>query len=63
MQMDPKRAGVHAEIPGGEPLTLTQLILDFTGTLPYDGAVLSKVAERLEELGQKLLASTNCSRW
>jgi len=54
MQMDPKRAGVHVDIPGGEPLVLTQLLLDFTGTLSCDGVLLPGVAQRLEELGQKL---------
>jgi len=35
-------------------LTLTQLVLDFTGTLSCDGVLLPGVAERLKELGRKL---------
>jgi P-type E1-E2 ATPase len=54
MTMDMTREGIHIEIPGGEPLMLTQLLLDFTGTLSCDGILLPGVAERLEALSQKL---------
>jgi hypothetical protein len=41
-------------VPGSEPLALTQLLLDFNGTLSVDGVLLPGVSERLEVLGRKL---------
>lgn len=52
--MEQEREGIRVDIPGGEPLMLTRLVLDFTGTLSCDGKLLPGVAERLEELGRKL---------
>jgi soluble P-type ATPase len=52
--MDEKQTGIRVEVPGSEPLVLTQLLLDFTGTLSCDGVLLPGVSQRLETLGQKL---------
>lgn len=52
--MDEKQTGIRVEVPGSEPLVLTQLLLDFTGTLSLDGVLLPGVSQRLEALGQKL---------
>lgn len=52
--MDPIHAGIHLEIPGSEPLTVKQLVLDFTGTLSCDGVLLPGVAERLNNLAKNL---------
>ena len=46
--------GIHVDVPGGQPLTLTHLLLDFTGTLSCDGVLLPGVGERLKQLGEKL---------
>lgn len=48
------RTGIHVDVPGGQSLTLTHLLLDFTGTLSCDGVLLPGVAERLKQLGEKL---------
>lgn len=42
------------EIPGGEPLRLATLLLDYNGTLALDGVLLPGVAERLERLAAVL---------
>lgn len=47
--MDP----ISLELPGG-PMTLRHLVLDFTGTLSRDGALLPGVAPRLRRLGDLL---------
>ncbi|MDA8141988.1 MAG: ATPase P [Desulfobacteraceae bacterium] len=52
--MDGRQTGIQVEIPGSEPLRLTQLLLDFTGTLSCDGVLLPGVAQRLELLGGEL---------
>jgi soluble P-type ATPase len=52
--MKPIPLGIHVDIPGSGSLTLTRLLLDFTGTLSCDGVLLPGVAERLKELGSKL---------
>ena len=52
--MDEKQTGIRVEVPGSEPLVLTQLLLDFTGTLSCDGVLLPGLSQRLEALGQKL---------
>ena len=41
------------EIPGGS-VTFRHLVLDFTGTLSLDGALLKGVAERLQVLAEDL---------
>jgi soluble P-type ATPase len=52
--MTTKNAGIHIDIPGSDPLRLTNLLLDFTGTLSCDGVLIPGVVERLKELGKKL---------
>ncbi len=42
------------DIPGGAPLRLEHLVLDFNGTLACDGAVLAGVAERLQQLSDSM---------
>ena len=44
---------VHLEMPKG-PTAFTRLVLDYTGTLSLDGALLPGVAERLEGLATDL---------
>lgn len=44
---------VHLEMPKG-PTAFTRLVLDYTGTLSLDGALLPGVAERLERLAADL---------
>ncbi len=44
---------MELELPEG-PMTLRHLVLDFTGTLSGDGALLSGVAPRLRRLGDLL---------
>jgi len=45
---------MEIEIPGREKLFLRYLVLDFTGTLSVEGALLSGVRERLNELARQL---------
>ncbi len=52
--MDEKQKGIRVEAPGRDPLVLTRLLLDFTGTLSCDGVLLPGVSLRLEALGRKL---------
>lgn len=52
--MDEKQIGIRVEVPGSEPLVLTRLLLDFTGTLSLDGVLLPGVSQRLEALGHKI---------
>ncbi len=52
--MDEEQTGIQVEVPGSEPLVLTQLLLDFTGTLSRDGVLIAGVSQRLEALAQKL---------
>lgn len=47
-----KEKRLQLEIPGRDPMMLTQLLLDFTGTLSCDGRLLKGVAERLKEIGR-----------
>jgi len=42
------------EIPGWETLDLCHLVLDFNGTIAFDGKLLDGVAERLEQLSREL---------
>jgi soluble P-type ATPase len=46
--------GIHLDIPGHGPLTLTRLLLDYTGTLSCDGVLIPGVAQRLSSLGRQL---------
>ena len=52
--MEAEYEGIRVETPGSEPLVLTQLLLDFTGTLSCDGVLTPGLSERLTALGQKL---------
>jgi soluble P-type ATPase len=52
--MDEKQTGIRVEVHGSEPLVLTRLLLDFTGTLSCDGVLLPGVSKCLEALWQKL---------
>ena len=42
------------EIPGRQPVSLSTLVLDFTGTLSKDGGLISAVAERLRALAERI---------
>lgn len=48
------QTGLRVEIPGSGTLRLTQLLLDFTGTLSLDGTLLPGVADRLQALAGSL---------
>jgi soluble P-type ATPase len=41
-------------IPGAQPLGLSHLILDYNGTLAFDGSILPGVTERLKILAEHL---------
>lgn len=45
---------LHLEMPDG-PRTFRRLVLDFTGTLSKDGALLPGVGERLERLARDVV--------
>jgi soluble P-type ATPase len=45
---------LEIDIPGGQLLRLTHLVLDYNGTLACDGVLLPGVAERLKILAQSL---------
>lgn len=42
------------EIPDAEPVTMAELVLDFTGTLSRDGKLLDGVASRLKDLARRI---------
>jgi len=44
---------IRLEMPGG-PVSFGHLVLDFTGTLSLDGALLPGVAERLRTLAEEI---------
>jgi len=46
--------GLVIERPGEKPLEITDLVLDFTGTLALEGKVLPGVAERLKKLAERM---------
>ena len=48
------RAGLTVAVPGAATLGLRHLLLDFNGTLAYDGALIDGVAERLIALSATL---------
>jgi len=52
--MNEKQMDIRVEMPASDPLVLTRLLLDFTGTLSCDGLLLPGVSQRLESLGQNL---------
>ncbi|UJF35773.1 HAD family hydrolase [Paenibacillus hexagrammi] len=41
-------------IPGQEDMVITDLVLDFNGTIAWDGKILPQVKERLEELSASI---------
>ena len=45
---------LEMNIPGAQPLHLSYLILDYNGTLAYDGSILPGVTERLGILAKDL---------
>jgi len=45
---------VILELPGAVPVTLTDVVLDFSGTLALDGTLLPGVAERLAAVAARL---------
>ena len=48
------QSNITISIPGREPIRLTHLVLDFTGTLSKDGRLLPGVAVRLRRLARRL---------
>ncbi len=42
------------ELPGRDPVTMAELVLDFTGTLSKDGRLLPGVAEKLKDLAKRI---------
>lgn len=46
--------GTTIEMPGKEPIVLTHLALDFTGTLSLDGKILPGISDILKELSEFL---------
>lgn len=45
---------IEIEIPGGAPLRLEHLVLDYNGTLAIDGALIPGVAGRVRRLAAQL---------
>lgn len=45
---------IEIRIPGGEPLRLEHLVLDFNGTLACDGSLIDGVMQALERLREHL---------
>jgi soluble P-type ATPase len=41
--------GIEIELPGESPIVLMHLVLDFTGTLSFDGKLLPGVDKALKE--------------
>jgi len=52
--MSLSKSPLTVDLPGRSPLVLTDLVLDFTGTLSLDGGLLPGVAERLHEIARRL---------
>jgi soluble P-type ATPase len=46
--------GIEIELPGDSSIVLTHLVLDFTGTLSFDGKLLPGVGKALKELSKQL---------
>jgi P-type E1-E2 ATPase len=46
--------GIEIELPGEPAIVLTHLVLDFTGTLSFDGTLLPGVGKALKELSKQL---------
>jgi P-type E1-E2 ATPase len=45
---------IEVDIPGGEDLQLSHLVLDYNGTLARDGELLDGVAEKLRDLAMHI---------
>lgn len=45
---------IEIDIPGNKKLVLEHLVLDYNGTIAFDGALLDGVKECLAELSQKI---------
>ena len=45
---------IKIDIPGNKKFQLEHLVLDFNGTIAFDGALIDGVKESLAELSQKL---------
>ena len=45
---------IEIEIPGNKTLKLVHLVLDYNGTIAFDGALIDGVKEALDELSQML---------
>ena len=54
MTSNTNQSGIQIELPGNRIVTLSHLLLDFTGTLSCDGVLLPGVADRLKTLGDKM---------
>lgn len=52
--MDGIKTGIYIDVPGIQLLSLKHLLLDYTGTLSFNGELLPGVSERIEKLSQKL---------
>jgi P-type E1-E2 ATPase len=46
---------IKIDIPGNKKLMLEHLVLDFNGTIAFDGALMDGVKECLAELSQKMI--------
>ena len=45
---------IEIEIPGNKTLKIVHLVLDYNGTIAFDGALIDGVKEALDELSQML---------
>jgi len=45
---------IEIEIPGNKTLKIVHLVLDYNGTIAFDGALIDGVKESLDELSQML---------
>jgi soluble P-type ATPase len=45
---------IEIDIPGNKKVQLEHLVLDYNGTIAFDGTLIDGVKERLAELSQKL---------
>ncbi|MFC2171492.1 HAD hydrolase family protein [Acidobacteriota bacterium] len=45
---------IEIDVPGGEPLSLEFLAIDFSGTLAFDGKLIPGIRDKLTALSEKL---------
>jgi P-type E1-E2 ATPase len=50
----PERKSIAVDVPGRPNVTLSYLVLDYTGTLAGDGSLLPGVSSRLRKLARRL---------